>query len=148
MSSAEVNCRKKAMDYLARREHGFLELVTKLKEKGFSELLSHETVLKLKEEDLQSDERYAEMIVNVRSARGFGPLRISYELKMKGIKTEIIDDEINKKKSSWEQIGLMVLNKKLKNKKLEDKEQFLKAYKFLQQRGFDHQDAKEIIKLV
>jgi len=42
MSSAEVNCRKKAMDYLARREHGFLELVTKLKEKGFSGLLSHE----------------------------------------------------------------------------------------------------------
>jgi regulatory protein len=147
MSSSEVNCRKKAMDYLARREHGFLELVTKLKEKGFSELLSHETVLKLKEEDLQSDERYAEMIVNVRSARGYGPLRIAYELKIKGIETEIIDDEINKKKSSWEQIGLMVLNKKLKNTKLEDKEQFLKAYKFLQQRGFDHQDAKEIIKL-
>jgi regulatory protein len=94
MSSAEVNCRKKAMDYLARREHGFLELVTKLKEKGFSELLSHETVLKLKEEDLQSDERYAEMIVNVRSARGYGPLRIAYELKIKGIETEIISESL------------------------------------------------------
>ena len=148
MSSEEVDCRKKAMDYLARREHGFLELVTKLKEKGFSGLLSHETVLKLKKEDLQSDERYVEMIVNVRSSRGYGPLKIAYELKIKGIDTQTIDEEISKRKSSWQQIGLTVLNKKLKNTKLEDKDQFLKAFKFLQQRGFAHQDAKEIIKMV
>ena len=50
---------------------------------------------------------------------------------------------------SWPiQVCAETLNENNQDWQLEDKEQFLKAYKFLQQRGFDHQDAKEIIKLV
>lgn len=65
---------------LARREHSQLELTQKLTQKGFQErdieLLLEEFV----QLGWQSDQRFAESYSRSRVHKGFGPVRIQYEL--------------------------------------------------------------------
>ncbi len=68
---------------LARREHSGKELQAKLRAKGYPEELTGEVVAALTREGLASDERFAEALVNVRRARGYGPLRIRHELEQR-----------------------------------------------------------------
>ena len=77
----EDKIRFKILDLLSRREHSFKELINKLKDRVDSEEKLFEELTKLKEENLQSDERFAESYTRSRSVKGFGPEKISYELK-------------------------------------------------------------------
>ena len=77
----EDKIRFKILDLLSRREHSFKELINKLKDRVDSEEKLFEELTKLKQENLQSDERFAESYTRSRSVKGFGPEKISYELK-------------------------------------------------------------------
>ena len=69
------DCRKRAMDLLARREYGCGELSRKLVQKGFASDLSAEVVAGLKSDGLVADERFVEAFVRSRISRGHGPQR-------------------------------------------------------------------------
>ncbi|NOR68070.1 MAG: hypothetical protein GQ528_12005, partial [Woeseiaceae bacterium] len=58
--------RKKAMDYLARREYGQQELEQKLIAAGFESMVVTETVDKLSGEDLQDDRRFVDNFAQSR----------------------------------------------------------------------------------
>ena len=67
-----MSLRLAAMDCLARREYSYHELYQKLsKKQGQENLMS--VLESLKNEGLQSDNRYASMRVKVRSQAGYGP---------------------------------------------------------------------------
>ncbi len=72
--------RKKAMDYLARREYGQQELEQKLIAAGFEAAIATETVDKLAGEGLQDDRRFIDNFVQSRINQGKGPVRIRQEL--------------------------------------------------------------------
>ena len=66
------------MDFLARREHSFFELSQKLIKK-FPDTAPEQltAIIKtLQDENLQSDDRFAESYVRYRRSRGFGFLHI------------------------------------------------------------------------
>ncbi|MDG2375806.1 MAG: regulatory protein RecX, partial [Woeseiaceae bacterium] len=77
--------RKKAMDFLARREYGQEELVRKLTTAGFDADVVMVEVDRLAEEGLQSDTRFASSFVQSRINQGKGPVRIREELKERGL---------------------------------------------------------------
>ena len=81
---SERSCLAVAIDLLSRREHSQLELRKKLVAKGFADDEVDELLLRLHEENLQSDERYAESYVRQRVDKGYGPIRIRQELRQKG----------------------------------------------------------------
>ena len=81
--------RKKAMDYLARREYGHDELIAKLATAGFNADVAADVVSVLRSEGLQSDQRFSESFVQSRINQGKGPVRIRQELKERGIRPEI-----------------------------------------------------------
>ena len=62
-------CRFKAMDYLARREHGRKELAMKLQQKDFHTDIIHEQLDRLEAEKLLSDERFAAQFVVSRQRK-------------------------------------------------------------------------------
>ena len=64
------------MDYLARREYGYQELIDKLAKAGFVVDVAGSVVEVLRDENLQSDQRFAESFVQSRIAQGKGPVRI------------------------------------------------------------------------
>ena len=76
--------RRIAMDFLARREHSEQELRQKLKARADDADEVEAALHKLKDEGLQSDERFTEAYVHHRVNAGIGPLKIRYELRQKG----------------------------------------------------------------
>ena len=53
--ASPIEARKKAMDYLARREHGRTELIEKLIRFGFDADVADDAAAQLVEDNLQSD---------------------------------------------------------------------------------------------
>ena len=80
-----VEVRIAAMDFLARREHSLQELRRKLKRRFDDEELIESELQRLKDDNLQSDERYADSFLRQRSAKGYGPRRVRHEMREKGL---------------------------------------------------------------
>lgn len=95
--------RRAAMDCLARREHSFHELRQKLQDKcpnAEREEIEQE-LSRLREENLQSDERFADALVRYRQARGYGYLSIRQELQRRGIPGELISQVLKPDDAQW-----------------------------------------------
>ena len=83
------------MDYLARREYGHAELVTKLTTAGFDADIASRIVAQLTDEGLQSNSRFAESFVQSRINLGKGPVRIREELRQRGFRSAEADAAID-----------------------------------------------------
>lgn len=137
MSQQQQEIKLKAMDLLARREHSRAELQRKLVAKGFA-IADIQTVIdELAGQNLQSDARFTESYIRSRMNSGFGPLKIQYELRTKGINTEInSNDEI------WFQIAKAAWQKKFNNNVAKDLQTQAKQIRFLQHKGFTNEQIK------
>ena len=124
------------MDLLARREHGVRELATKLKAKNFQAGLVDEVVEGLVEDGLLSDQRYCESMINSRFNRGYGPIKIRYELIGKGIPEYIIDKTINELSPDWRQVLVELIQKKYAGELSGTPADRAKKVRFLSSRGF------------
>lgn len=128
--------RDRAMNLLARREHGRLELQRKLVQKGFN-ADSVATVLdELSHEGLVSDHRYAESLVHSRIARGQGPLKIRAELSQNGIADSLIDEVMSDQKVDWWARAAEVRQKKFSSKAADTYDEKSRQGRFLASRGF------------
>lgn len=140
-SEAELKkrIRRLAMDMLARREHSSHELFTKLTRR-FSDIAEVEDVLYvLKEEKLQSDQRFAEAFVRYRSQKGQGPVRIRQELVQKAVSESIVTDVIESSDIDWRQIAQNTYEKKYANKAIQDNNERARRQRFMQYRGFSYE---------
>lgn len=81
----DASARQQALYLLQRREHSASELSRKLVSRGIEESAADEAISALSESGLQSDGRYAELLVRSRIARAYGPLRIRAELRVAGV---------------------------------------------------------------
>ena len=84
-------CFKSAQNMLAQREHSQSELRQKLAAKNFDPKEIEATLEELKRRNLQSDQRFTEAYIRMRANRGFGPLRIKFELRERDIEDDTID---------------------------------------------------------
>ncbi len=126
-----------AMDLLARREHSRRELINKLKIRGFEGEEVEAYLDRLAEKDLQSDQRFAESYVRMRSGNGYGQRRISQELTQKGIAESRISQIYEEMALDWYQIALEIWQKKYNQLPGNDLKLKAKQSRFLQYRGFD-----------
>lgn len=79
-----------ALRALSRREYSEFELRSKL-ERRFERQVVDQVLETLVADHLLSDERFTEVFVRSRIARGQGPTRIRQELRQRGIGDELID---------------------------------------------------------
>jgi regulatory protein len=142
----EDKIRFKILDLLSRREHSFNEIIYKLKDRVDSEGRLFEELTKLKEENLQSDERFAESYTRSRSVKGFGPEKISFELKSRGISENLISKIVYSDEINWMEIIKKEFSKKFIIDKDFAKEDISRAKKFLLQRGFEFDQIKQLFK--
>lgn len=87
---------------------------------------------------LVSDERFTEMLVQVRRTRGFGPLRIKQELQEKGVAGELIDQWLDMSGPKWTNDIRWVRQKKFGAKLPKNFAERARQMRFLQYRGFTH----------
>lgn len=104
--------REWCLRYLAQREHSQGELRHKLLARGTLEKeVIEETLTQLCHEGLQSDSRFVEAFVRSHMARGWGPYKIEYELRQRGIRdTNSIYSDVNQ--AQWDDLIDSVYTKK------------------------------------
>jgi regulatory protein len=131
------------MGLLARREYSAHELRTKCRNKGFEDPDIDPILEKFKANKWQSDERFAEMFTRSRVNRGYGPLRIQRDLRLKGISEQLVEQCLAEV-SDWSVLALAVWQKKFNQAAIDDKAK-AKQFRYLAQRGFYQQDIYPII---
>lgn len=135
--SSPNEARKKAMDFLARREYGQQELINKLADKGFDREVAELAVVRLGEDGLQSDERFAENFLQSRINQGKGPIRIRLELSQRAISDAAIETAIEGSGTDWHRLAGDVRLRKFGRKKPADFKAKARQMRFLQYRGFE-----------
>jgi len=136
-NSDSAAARKKAMDYLARREHGRVELINKLTNSGF-DLNSAETAVgQLIEDGLQSDERFIATFIQSRINQGKGPVRIRAELRDRGLEDGLIADGLRAADAVWYALVHEVREKKFGPERPAGFKEKARQMRFLQYRGFE-----------
>ena len=131
--------RKKAMDYLARREYGHQELIDKLAKAGFDTDIAMSVVDVLRDENLQSDQRFSESFVQSRISQGKGPVRIRQELKERGIRSAAIDDALQEATVDWFALAAEIRVKKFGPDVPGEFKEKARQMRFLQYRGFEQE---------
>ncbi|WP_447788570.1 recombination regulator RecX [Pseudomonas farris] len=98
-----VAVRRTAMDLLARREHGRVELTRKLRQRGALPDMIDTALDRLTEEGLLSESRYLESFVSYRARSGYGPLRIREELSQRGLQRTDIELALRESGINWQE---------------------------------------------
>ena len=135
----------KALDIVSRREHSEKEIKNKLLEKFDAPEIIEQVVLKLVENNLINDVRFAEMYVLVRKRKGFGPKKIQFELMARGI-DDSISSLVITEEGSWKEAALKAFNKKFKNGASQEFKERNKQKTFLQNRGFSFEEIDSVFR--
>ena len=129
--------RKKAMDLLARREHAFDELCRKLEKAGFDADVAADAIARLRDEGLQSDERFVDSFVQSRINQGKGPERIRAELGQKGVRDAVIEQALENSGADWYAMAREIRVGKFGAESPADFKEKARQMRFLQYRGFE-----------
>ncbi|HET9032781.1 MAG TPA: regulatory protein RecX [Dokdonella sp.] len=127
----------KAMGLLVRREQSERELKTKLDRSGYSNDESAAAIDSLQSQKYQSDSRFAEMLARSRSANGYGPRRISAELKSHGVSDAEISAAINELDCDWRDLARRQMQRHYGRKAAADAKERSRRAAYLLRRGFD-----------
>jgi regulatory protein len=128
--SQQSKCYAAALKMLIRREHSKLELLQKLNLKGFDDSVINCSIALLAEQKYQSDKRFSEAFILLRYNQGKGPVKISVELKSRGI------SRFDLTLFNWFELAKEVKYKKFGDVKSLDYKEEAKQKRFLQSRGF------------
>ena len=139
-----IDAYNKSLDYLSYREHSELELSNKLIKKGFESSLVPRVIDKLVAKNLVNNARFADAYVNARKRKGFGPKKIFFELKQRGIQENISDKALFNDSNDWQTLAQEVFSKKFRNGVSSDFKEKSKQQNFMIGRGFRFQEIESI----
>lgn len=138
-----IALRRRAMDYLARREHSRFELFNKLSQKCTDASVEQLNAVldKLVQDNLLSDERFVESYARGRIGRGYGPLYIRFQLRQRKVCEQTIDAVLRHDETFWKEALTDVVRRKFGDTDLPTRgsAEWLKLQRFVQSRGFSVQ---------
>jgi regulatory protein len=125
---------------LAAREHTRAELQRKLADRGHARDVITIVLDNLAARGLQSDDRYTEQYVAMRTRKGYGPLRIRAELAERGIPESLVEAWLDPRDPDWRERLREVARARFGDHPPEDRKEMARRVRFLEYRGFaqDH----------
>ncbi len=141
-----VAVRRAAMDLLARREHGRVELTRKLRQRGAPDELIDTALERLAQEGLLSEARYLESFVASRARGGYGPLRIREELVPRGLPREAIEQALSQAEVDWGEQLRDVWQRKFGGHLPQDMREKAKQMRFLAYRGYAQEQIGRLLR--
>ena len=132
-----TRARKKAMDYLARREHSREELCRKMREAGYDANVAIDVIEDLRKEGLQSDRRFVDSFVQSRINQGKGPTVIRADLSQRGVREPVIHEVLLEVEQDWNELARQVREKKFGEQTPKEFKEKTRQMRFLQYRGFE-----------
>ncbi|MDO9476017.1 MAG: regulatory protein RecX [Pseudohongiella sp.] len=155
-----VNARRRAMDLLARREHTRQELFLKLRTRlcadgpaasaqsnndgeSLNTLTNAESLLdqvldKLEADGLLSDARFVESFLNSRKHKGYGPLYIRHQLRIKNVDEVGLATVSEVEEAQWLDALQTLIKKRLSAGEFPKRgsKDYLKLQRFVLSRGY------------
>ena len=145
-AESHKNIRECCVRLLSRREHSQQELLNKLATKGFDRAKTRVIVDELAAQGWQSNQRFAESYSRYRIKKGYGPVKIIYELQQRGIEDCDLDEVVMDLADGWGEILEQVYLKKYSDDTRLTNKEWLKRNRFLQQRGFSGEMIKTLFR--
>jgi regulatory protein len=140
---------KKAYNYaiylLAKREYSTFEITQKMQAKDYDKSTIDEVLQVLQEQNYQSNLRFAQMTIRVKSAAGYGYNHIKQILKNHQINVDIIAEAFESEDIDWQAVLLNLWQKKY-NQKPVDFKMKQKQSAYLAGKGFSFEEIKELFK--
>ncbi|HTO20717.1 MAG TPA: recombination regulator RecX [Pseudomonas sp.] len=140
-----VAVRRAAMDLLAQREHGRIELARKLRRRGATPELIDSALDRLAEEGLLDESRYLESFIAARARAGYGPLRIREELAQRGLPREAIEQALGECGVDWAE-QLNELWQRRFGVRPQDPKERARQGRFLAYRGFSMEQISRLLR--
>lgn len=126
------------LSLLVQREHSALELTRKLSTKGYVVEEIEPVLAQLAQNNYQSDERFAEAFVLMRTNQGKGGVLISQQLKQKGI------EDFDLSTIDFFELAKSVRLKKYGEQLPKNYKEKAKQQRFLQSRGFGFEQINQV----
>lgn len=122
-------------------------LYKKIKTTHWSREAADKVIKKLKEQELINDKKFIDLFIRDRIAiKPKGKRVLIRELKLKGIKDELIEEYFSQNSLDEESLALKILEKRwLRFKSLDSQKRFEKSVRFLMNRGFEYDLIKKTI---
>lgn len=144
MLETPVSIRRAAMNLLARREHGYVELARKLRQRGAEAEMIDVELQRLADDGLLSEERYVESYIRSRANAGRGPMRIREELAQRGLVRELVERALAEAVIDW-QAQMEDLWQRRFSGQIIDLKDKAKQSRFLAQRGYAVDDIRRLL---
>lgn len=100
------------------------------------EALIANTLDVLAEDGLQSNERYAEVLIRSRVNRGQGPLKIRADLRQRGLDAESVEPLLEVYAEQWPELAQQVVERRFGTDSAADRGDWARRARFLAGRGF------------
>lgn len=126
------------------REHSRRELLDKLALRGYSRTDIEPIIAEFAEQGWQDNQRFAECYARQRMIKGYGPVRIRYELQQRGIAEFDLEQLAEDNVGGWINSLLQIYENKFDQQPKLSRAEWLKRSRFLQQRGFSHDMIKQM----
>lgn len=132
----ESEIRALAFDYLARQECTQKQLRDKLLRRTEQFELVEKVLKQLVEDGYQSDKRYAEIYVRQKIESGQGAIKITFDLKRKGVDERLIKNCLASQESDPKRQALEYLRRKFGAEVARDQKEKAKWMRHMAGRGF------------
>ncbi len=144
-----TKAKKTAYNLLSVRSRSEKELIKRLTQKSFSQKVIRKIVHELKKTDLLNDAKFSEDWIQSKLKKGFGPKRITLELREKGVSYSVIIKELKKSLKNYSESSIIqeLIRKRIQQyRKLEKTVMQRRLYGYLLRRGFSSDVITSIIK--
>ena len=135
MLDTPVSIRRAAMNLLARREHGHVELARKLLQRGADAQMIEVELQRLTEDGLLSEERYLESYIRSRANASRGPMLIREELIQRGLDRSEVEQALRAAEIDWDENMRDLWQRRFAGQ-ITDLKDKAKQSRFLAQRGY------------
>ncbi|MCK8516463.1 recombination regulator RecX [Methylonatrum kenyense] len=135
----------KAVRLLARREHSRKELQRKLRQRQYPESLIADTLELLEQRGYLDNQRFAEAFIRERIGKGHGPLRITADLRERGIKDGMIRALLDAAEVDWQQQAAVVRERRFGTAPPANRTEWGRQGRFLAGRGFSAEQVRRVL---
>ena len=127
----------KALGLLSRRERSSKELERRLDREGYESADADAALTLLREQSFLDDTRFAGALVRLRIGQGFGPRRITAELRTHGLVDTEIRAQPDLADADWTALARQLYRRRFGGRPADDPAERNRRASFLLRRGFD-----------
>ncbi len=146
MPEKTINLYAKALAMLSRRDHSQQEIINKLRKFTSDIAQINATINTLQEQGYLNDQRYSANFIEWNSAKS-GPLKLRYQLKNKGIASDLIEAMLADSATDELQVAYALWQRKFAGKIATSPKEKARQIRFLLSRGFSYDIITQVFKL-